>query len=116
MKVFLKFIKGENLLILCLDLFLAGSKTTSDTLAWMISYLVMNPQWKKELQQELDKVIGRDRSPTVADINNLPFIEAFIAEVSKLIIAYFTINANLSRIMTSLFMNFLLKYVSKNYF
>ncbi|XP_011495207.1 PREDICTED: probable cytochrome P450 303a1 [Ceratosolen solmsi marchali] len=73
----------ENLLVLCLDLFLAGSKTTSDTLAWIIAYIALNPQWQKELQDELNKVVGRDRSPTLADMKNLPFIEAFIAEIQR---------------------------------
>ncbi|KAJ8667473.1 hypothetical protein QAD02_009136 [Eretmocerus hayati] len=73
----------ENLLILSLDLFLAGTKTTTDTLGTMIAFLTLNPKWKEELQYELDNVVGRDRSPVLADIPFLPKIEAFIAESQR---------------------------------
>lgn len=72
----------ENLLILCLDLFLAGSKTTTDTLASIFAFLASNPHHVKELQQELDSVLGRDRSPSQEDMPLLPKVAAFIAEVS----------------------------------
>ncbi|OXU31223.1 hypothetical protein TSAR_014757 [Trichomalopsis sarcophagae] len=77
----------ENLLILCLDLFLAGSKTTTDSLAAFFSFLALNPHWVKELQQHMDAVIGRDRPPTLADMPLLPKIEAFIAEARTKVLA-----------------------------
>lgn len=75
------YIQDENLLILCLDLFLAGSKTTTDSLAAMFALLALNPHWVEELQRHMDAVIGRDRPPSLADMPLLPKIEAFLAEV-----------------------------------
>lgn len=72
---------GENLLILCLDLFLAGSKTTTDTLATTFLFLSLNPEWLRVLQAELDSVVGRSRAPTEDDLPSLPITEAFLAEV-----------------------------------
>jgi len=72
---------GENLLVLCLDLFLAGLKTTSDTLANIFLFLSLNPEWLKVLQAELDSVVGRSRAPTEDDLPSLPITEAFLAEV-----------------------------------
>lgn len=72
---------GENLLILCFDLFLAGSKTTTDTLATIFLFLSLNPEWLKVLQDELDSVVGRSRAPTEDDLPSLPITEAFLAEV-----------------------------------
>lgn len=72
---------GENLLILCLDLFLAGSKTTTDTLATTFLFLSLNPRWLKVIQAELDNVVGKHRAPTEDDLSFLPITQAFLAEV-----------------------------------
>lgn len=74
---------GENLLVLCLDLFLAGSKTTTDTLATTFLFLSLNPKWLKILQTELDSVVGRSRAPTEDDLQYLPMTQAFLAEVTR---------------------------------
>lgn len=74
-------VAGENLLILCLDLFLAGSTTTSDTLGNAFLYLSLNPEWMKILQDELDNVVGKLRSPTINDLPSLPKMASFLAEV-----------------------------------
>ncbi|XP_046828202.1 methyl farnesoate epoxidase-like [Vespa crabro] len=76
----------ENLLILCLDLLLAGTKTTSDMLAITILFLSLNRQWIKPLQEELDKQTGRTRPPTFEDSSSLPMVEAFLAEVQRYLI------------------------------
>ncbi|XP_011646191.1 methyl farnesoate epoxidase-like [Pogonomyrmex barbatus] len=76
----------ENLLVLCLDLFLAGSKTTSDTLATTFLFLSLHPEWLKILQAELDDVVGRSRPPTEDDLSSLPMTEAFLAEVQRYLI------------------------------
>ncbi|XP_011686917.1 PREDICTED: probable cytochrome P450 305a1 isoform X2 [Wasmannia auropunctata] len=76
----------ENLLILCLDLFLAGSKTTTDTLATTFLFLSLNPKWLRILQTELDGVVGRSRAPTEDDLPSLPLTEAFLAEVQRYLI------------------------------
>lgn len=75
------FLSGENLLILCMDLFLAGSKTTTDTLASTFVFLALHPEWIKVLQEEMDTVVGRTRSPSMEDYPSLPMMEAFLAEV-----------------------------------
>ncbi|XP_011146847.1 methyl farnesoate epoxidase [Harpegnathos saltator] len=73
----------ESLLMLCLDLFLAGLKTTSDTLATTFLYLSLYPTWLKLLQTELDRVVGRSRAPTEQDLPFLPMTEAFLAEILR---------------------------------
>ncbi|XP_015598468.1 methyl farnesoate epoxidase [Cephus cinctus] len=73
----------ENLLILCLDLFLAGSETTSNTLAWTFICLALYPEWITRLQKDLEKVVGRNRPPCMSDAPSLPRIEAFLAEVQR---------------------------------
>ncbi|XP_014230693.1 methyl farnesoate epoxidase-like [Trichogramma pretiosum] len=76
----------ENLLILCLDLFLAGSKTTTDSLSLIFAFLGRNVNYVKELQSELDDVLGRNCAPTLADVTRLPKIESFLAEAARYLI------------------------------
>ncbi|XP_050458694.1 methyl farnesoate epoxidase-like isoform X1 [Cataglyphis hispanica] len=76
----------EMLLVLCLDLFLAGSKTTIDTLATAFLFLSLNPEWVKKLQADLDRVVGRSRAPTEDDLPSLPMIEAFLTEIQRYLI------------------------------
>lgn len=42
----------ENLVLCCLDLFLAGSETTSKTLQWGLLYLIKTPHIQGELRSE----------------------------------------------------------------
>ncbi|XP_076676988.1 methyl farnesoate epoxidase isoform X2 [Andrena cerasifolii] len=76
----------EALLVLCLDLFLAGSKTTTDTLASTLLFLSLHPEWTKVLQEELDNVVGRSRPPVLGDYSSLPMMEAFLAEIQRFLI------------------------------
>ncbi|XP_058805600.1 methyl farnesoate epoxidase-like [Phymastichus coffea] len=76
----------DNLLILCLDLFLAGSKTTSDTLVNVFAFLALQPHWLRELQDQLDSVVGRHRPPSLADLPALPKLEAFLAEAQRTLV------------------------------
>jgi hypothetical protein len=41
------------------------------------------PDVLKKIQTELDNVIGRDRMPTFDDERSLPFLSAFIKEVTR---------------------------------
>lgn len=76
----------ENLLILCLDLFMAGSNTTTDTLATTFLFLSLNPEWLKVIQEELDNVVGKHRAPNEDDLPFLPLTQAFLAEVQRYLI------------------------------
>lgn len=65
------------------DLFGAGYETVSTTLMWTFLYLVKFPDIQRQVQDEIDNVVGRDRLPTLADRDKLPLTEAFIAEVFR---------------------------------
>lgn len=62
-----KSIAEAQLLAICVDLFVAGSETTSKSLAFGLMYLILYPEAQRKAQEEIDRVIGRDRSPTLAD-------------------------------------------------
>lgn len=49
------------------------------------------PDVLKRVQTELDTVIGRDRMPTFDDERSLPFLRAFIKEVTRRVLLSYLI-------------------------
>ena len=43
----------------------------------------MYPQAQRKAQEEIDRVIGNERFPTMADQPDLPYIEALVKEVLR---------------------------------
>jgi len=39
------------------------------------------PEVQKKAQEELDRVVGSDRLPTLEDLENLPYVDALLKEV-----------------------------------
>lgn len=64
-------------------MFMAGHETTANTLTWAWYLLWASPDSRKQLQLELDNVLG-DRLPTLQDVTNLPFTRAIIEETLRL--------------------------------
>ncbi|XP_034085742.1 cytochrome P450 2J5-like [Gymnodraco acuticeps] len=73
-----------NLAMCSLDLFVAGTETTSTTLLWALVYLIKNPDVQDKVQTEIDRVIGHNRQPSMADRTNLPYTEAVIHEIQRM--------------------------------
>ncbi|KFQ44260.1 Cytochrome P450 2D3, partial [Nestor notabilis] len=74
----------NNLRLVTADLFTAGSETTSVTLRWGLLYMLLYPEIQSKVQAEIDKVIGRERSPTMEDQVNMPYTNAVIHETQRL--------------------------------
>ena len=43
----------------------------------------MHPEAQRKAQAEIDKVVGNDRFPTLADQSNLPYTDALVKEVLR---------------------------------
>ncbi|TMS35708.1 hypothetical protein L596_003049 [Steinernema carpocapsae] len=68
---------------LCFDLWIAGMETTSNTLSWGIVYLLNNIHVQVKIHAELDRLVGSDRLVTLADKNDLIYLQAFVNEVQR---------------------------------
>lgn len=76
--------KIDDIKFLMMDIFLATMDTTSSVLAWFMLFMILNEDVQENVQREMDKVIGRDRSPSWNDAQNLPYLQATICEVMRL--------------------------------
>ncbi|CAG7730308.1 unnamed protein product, partial [Allacma fusca] len=75
---------GEtSLSAVALDLFQAGSMTTSTTLAWAVLFLILHLDIQKKFQKEIDDVIGQSRHPSLADKSKMVYTEALTCEIHR---------------------------------
>ncbi|XP_037683009.1 cytochrome P450 2J2-like isoform X2 [Choloepus didactylus] len=74
----------KNLICSTLDLFFAGTETTSTTLRWALLYLAINPEIQEKVQAEIDREIGHSQQPSIADRERLPYTNAVIHEVQRM--------------------------------
>nr|AMA07823.1 cytochrome P450 76F84 [Mollugo verticillata] len=69
---------------LLLDLFTAGTDTTSSTLEWAMAELLHNPEKLKKAQAEIEQIVGRTKPVEESDIPRLPYLQAVIKETFRL--------------------------------
>ena len=77
-------INADNMVITIFEIFMAGTETTANSLRWAVLYLMEYPEAQTKIQQEIDRVVGRNRFPRLADRPNMPFIEATIMELQRI--------------------------------
>jgi cytochrome P450 len=61
-----------------------GTDTSAVFLEWALSELVQHPEMMKRAQDELDKVVGKQRPVLELDFANLPYLQAIIKENFRL--------------------------------
>ncbi|KAI1061390.1 hypothetical protein LB507_011315 [Fusarium sp. FIESC RH6] len=61
----------------------AGSDTTSSTLYAFVQAMLLYPEVQRKAQDEIDRVVGRDRMPTMDDEMDLQYIRACMKETLR---------------------------------
>ncbi|XP_019134716.2 cytochrome P450 2J6 [Larimichthys crocea] len=74
----------KNLGSCTIDLFGAGTETTTTTLHWGLLYMIHYPHIQERVQAEIDKVVGSSRQPSLADRENMPYTDAVIHEIQRM--------------------------------
>ncbi|XP_054974995.1 cytochrome P450 2C21-like [Sorex araneus] len=75
----------DNLVTTIWDIFGAGSETTSTTLRYGLLLLLKYPEVTAKAQKEIERVIGKHRSPCMQDRSNMPYMDALVHEVQRFI-------------------------------
>nr|XP_006824246.1 PREDICTED: cytochrome P450 1A1-like [Saccoglossus kowalevskii] len=79
-------------------LFGAGYENTTNTIYYLVLYMIIHPEIQCKVHKEIDRVVGRDRLPTLSDRAKLPYTDAVLQEVIRhaslapLTIPYSTLN------------------------
>ncbi len=74
----------RNIQAVLSDIVQAGTDTTSNTLCWAVLFMAKNPDIQRQVQEELDQIIGTGRLATWADRPSLPYTEATLHEAQRL--------------------------------
>ncbi|KAL3536169.1 hypothetical protein ACH5RR_004630 [Cinchona calisaya] len=77
-------ISEHDLNIIIMEVFIAGSETTSGTTEWAMVELLSNPSTMSKLKKELNEVVGRGRKFQEEDIENLKYLQAVLKETLRL--------------------------------
>ncbi|CAL8117112.1 unnamed protein product [Orchesella dallaii] len=74
---------NEQLIYTLLDLFQAGSDTNSNTLAFLLLYLVMHPHVQDKVHKEIDAVIPKGSDVTAELKSRVPYCTATMLETFR---------------------------------
>uniref|UniRef100_A0AC34GQL3 Cytochrome P450 n=1 Tax=Panagrolaimus sp. ES5 TaxID=591445 RepID=A0AC34GQL3_9BILA len=74
----------QQLRNVCLDLWVAGLETTTNTISFAILYFIHYSEIRAKIYHELDTVVGNDRLITNNDKCNLSYLNAFISETQRI--------------------------------
>ncbi|EHA8586300.1 tryptamine 5-hydroxylase [Cocos nucifera] len=77
-------ISDDNLKALVLDMFVAGTDTTSATLEWVMTELARHPQVMKKAQEEVRGIVGSKGVVEESDIDQFNYMRAVIKETLRL--------------------------------
>ncbi|CAB4068251.1 unnamed protein product [Lepeophtheirus salmonis] len=73
----------KQLAVICMDLFVAGSETSSTTLTWMLMYMAIYEDIQEKCFNEIQNVLGSS-NPREEDMPSLVYCMATLSEIQRL--------------------------------
>lgn len=77
-------ISERDIDIIIMEVFVAGTETTSGTVEWAMVELLNNPSTMFKVKEKLKEVVGNDRKLEETDIDNLKYLQAVVKETMRL--------------------------------
>jgi cytochrome P450 len=77
-------ITRDNIKAVIFDMLGAGTDTSSATLEWAMSEMLLNPSMMRKVQEELESVVGLDRRVEESDLPRLDYLKAVVKETLRL--------------------------------
>ncbi|KAJ7473127.1 cytochrome P450 [Mycena galericulata] len=74
----------EDILMLGVAFAFGGVHSVAGILQWFLAFMATNPTIAAKAHEEIDRVVGRDRLPTLDDEKDLPYVRAIIKEVHRI--------------------------------
>ncbi|KAF6153727.1 hypothetical protein GIB67_000960 [Kingdonia uniflora] len=74
----------DNIKAVMLDIFTAGSETSSTAIEWAMSEIIRNPRIMKKVQSEVRQVVNGKRNVVEVDVHELNYLKQVIKEVLRL--------------------------------
>ncbi|XP_047319094.1 geraniol 8-hydroxylase-like [Impatiens glandulifera] len=74
----------DQLVQMCMDIFVAGTDTTSSTLEWAMTELLRHKTVMENAKNELKQVVGDGKQVEESDIDKLPYLQAIIKETMRM--------------------------------
>uniref|UniRef100_A0A8B9NB72 Cytochrome P450 n=1 Tax=Accipiter nisus TaxID=211598 RepID=A0A8B9NB72_9AVES len=72
--------RWDNMHAMAFDMFVSGTESTSITLRYCLMLLLEHPEVAGKVQEEIEWVMGRERTPTLRDRGAMPYTEAVLHE------------------------------------
>lgn len=69
---------------MCLDLFVAGTDTTSNTLEWAMTEAIRNPETMRKAKSELEEIVGKGKIIGEEDVQRLPYLRCMVKETMRI--------------------------------
>jgi len=73
----------EQLAVTCTDFLFPAASTVSSTLNFAMVFLLNYPEVQSKMQQEMDKIVGRDRLPTLDERTRKVGISVLIKNITR---------------------------------
>ncbi|XP_068913285.1 probable cytochrome P450 305a1 [Tenebrio molitor] len=73
----------DQLIMLCLDLFIGGNNNTSGTLDFGFLLMILHPDVQQKVQAQLDTTFSKNHILEYSDRDKLPYVEAVILEIMR---------------------------------